>query len=78
MHTAGTTAVQRSGRQPPGAIRRTFFADTAKCLIHKGTATPAAFAGIPAEARVFKGRGRLRSGYQQSYPQKFWISPKSL
>ncbi|MDA8455983.1 hypothetical protein M4R22_14515 [Acidovorax sp. GBBC 3334] len=78
MHIAGTTAVQRSGRQPPGAIRRTFFAGSAKCLIHKGMAARAAFAGIPAEACVFKGRSRLRSGYQQSYPQKFWISLKSL
>jgi hypothetical protein len=36
----------------------------------------AAFVSNLPEARFFKGLEPSRTGYQQSYPQKFWIFQK--
>ncbi|WP_152034057.1 hypothetical protein [Paracidovorax avenae] len=50
--------------------------NSAKSLIHMESGAAAEFPGSVMEARVFKGLRAVRSGYQQSYPQKLWISPK--
>ncbi|WP_208943405.1 hypothetical protein [Paracidovorax avenae] len=50
--------------------------NSAKSLIHMESRAAAEFPGSVMEARVFKGLRAVRSGYQQSYPQKLWISPK--
>jgi hypothetical protein len=36
------------------------------------------FAGIPAEALIFKAWQRVGLRYQQSYPQELWMAFKAL
>ncbi|MFN9728137.1 MAG: hypothetical protein ACK543_11595 [Acidovorax sp.] len=38
--------------------------------------SPATFVSNPPAARFFKGLEQHHTGYQQSYPQKFWIYQK--
>jgi hypothetical protein len=57
--------------------RATFFLQHAQVLDLYGAGIPADFMGNPPEARFFKASEHGHPGYQQSYPQKFWISRKS-
>jgi hypothetical protein len=36
------------------------------------------FVGSLVKALIYKGLAAVQQTYQQSYPQKFWMSPKSF
>ncbi|MBF9267299.1 hypothetical protein [Paracidovorax cattleyae] len=76
MHIAGTTAVHPCRARSPSTMAPNISSGRAKSLIHMGNRAPAEFPGSVTETRVIKGLRAVRSGYQQSYPQKLWISPK--
>jgi hypothetical protein len=50
------------------------FPLTAQVLDFKGIRRPAFLTGNPPKPRRLKGLRSKPKGYQQSYPQEFWIS----